>query len=822
MSGLHEASGTDRHFQARFEQSHLPQAITGLDLRLVMVNEAMARLLGRSVEGLVGVHVDTLTHPEAPASRARELLEDGATDELEYERVYQRPDGTPVPTRLFATLVRDPDGAPQNIAAFVVDLTDQKRAEETLKSREALFQALLERASDVAVVNAPDGTVVYANATVSRLGYTPEQVMGQRGFDFVHPEDRHLVEEAFALVVQQQPEEAVSLVYRHRHADGRFRWVEAWLSNRVADPQIGGIVTNFRDVTSRVESDRALQESQERYRAIVETAQEGIWVADPQGRTLYANQKMAEIVGRPLEELYARRVPDLLDVDAAALLRRRLLERRAVGAGEYELELRHPDGTSRCLKVCGSPLWDGAGEFVGSLGMVSDITELKSAERELRRRALYDLLTGLPNRTLLQDRLEQAKDRHARGVTESIAVLFVDVDQFKLVNDSVGHAAGDQLLSQLAARLRAAAHPGETVARFGGDEFVVLVEGVTTAQAHALSGRMLAVLDEPFDIGGRTVHVTASVGIASSAVCPPQELLQAADAAMYVAKRRGGGEAQIFDASLAVEARTRFDLTAELRSALSADKLELWYQPIVEIASGRLLGIEALARWNDPVRGFVSPELFVSIAEQGGLVRHLDRWVLRRAAADLADLRDGDHVDSDVYVSVNVSALHLAHGDLWAAVSEAVWLADLPSSCLCLEVTETALMAEPAIACAMLTRIADDGFGVALDDFGTGYSSLAYLRSLPVSRVKIDRSFVVDAAEGGVDRTICASVVALCRDLGIQAIAEGVETQAQHEMLHELRCPAGQGYRWARPMPKEALLAWLAGGSAPAVHAGDA
>ena len=806
MSGLQAEFGADQHFQARFEQSHLPQAITGLDLRLVMVNAAMSRLLGRSVEELIGVHVDTLTHPDAPASRARELFED-ASGTLEYERVYQRPDGVRISARLFATLVRDQDGAPQNIAAFVVDLTDQKRAEEALRIRETLFQALLERASDVAVVSAPDGTVLYANATVSSLGYTPDQVIGQQGLDFVHPEDRHLVEAAIAQV-QERPEAALSMVYRHHHADGRFRWVEAWLSNKIEDPQIGGIVINLRDVTSRVDSDRALQESEERYRVIVETAQEGICVVNPQGRTVYVNQKMADIVGRSTEQLYARGVLELVDVDST-MLSRRLLERRTAGTEEYELHFRHPDGTSRCLKVRSSPMWDVDGEFVGSLAMVTDITEMKRVERALRRQALYDHLTRLPNRTLLQDRLEQAKERYARRVTDSVAVVFLDVDQFKLVNDSVGHAAGDLLLCQLAGRLRAAALPGETVARFGGDEFVVLTEGLTSVQAHALARRMLAVLDEPFDIDGRPVHVTASVGIASSAMCPTEELLQAADAAMYVAKRRGDGETQMFDGSLAAEARTRFDLNVELRVALSDEQLELWYQPIVEIATGRLLGIEALTRWNHPTRGFVSPDLFVSIAEQGGFVRNLDRWVLRRAAADLSALRGEGHVAPDVYVSVNISALHLTRGDLWTAVSEAVWLADLPPSCLVLEVTETAVMADPENASAVLGRLADDGFGIALDDFGTGYSSLAYLRRLPVSRVKIDRSFVVDAADGPRDRTICASVVTLCHDLGIQAIAEGVETNAQHAMLQELGCPAGQGYLWGKPMNKEALLAWL-------------
>ena len=484
MCGLHPGSAPDLHFQARFEQSHLPQAITGLDLRLVSVNAAMGKLLGRSVEELIGAHVDSLSPADAPASLAGELLGKDARGMLEYERVYQRPDESRVPVRLFATLVRDRSGTPQNIAAFVVDLTDQKRAEETLRSREALFQALLERASDVAVVNAPDGTVLYANTTVASFGYSPEQVLSQRGFDFVHPEDRHLVEEAF-VDIQSRPEEPLSRVYRHQHADGGFRWVEAWLSNRIEDPQIGGIVINLRDVTARVESERALQESRERYRVIVETAQEGIWVANPQGRTVYVNQKMADIAGCSVEQLYAQGVLDLMDADDVAMVRRRLLERRTAGTEEYELHLRHPDGTSRCLQVRSSPLWDADQEFVGSLGMVSDITEMKRVEGALRRQALYDDLTRLPNRTLLQDRLEQAKERYGRGATDSVVIVFLDVDQFKLVNDSLGHGAGDQLLRQLAGRLAAAALPGETVARFGGDEFVVLTEGRTPGR-HAL------------------------------------------------------------------------------------------------------------------------------------------------------------------------------------------------------------------------------------------------------------------------------------------------------------------------------------------------
>ena len=306
--------GIEKHFRARFEQSSLAQALTDLELRLTAVNGAMCRLLGRTTEELLGMHVDELAHPSGSPSRARELLDDASTHDLEYERVYERPDGTPVPARLIASLVANDEGRPHSIAAFVVDLSAQRQAESALGERELFFRALLERASDIAVVNAPDGTVLYANATVVQFGFAPEDVLGSAGFDFVHPEDRPAVQDAFVRV-QESPEAPVSLVYRHRHADGGFRWVESWISNKIDEPAIGGIVVNLRDVTARVEASRALRESEERYRAIVETAQEGIWVANPQGRTTYVNQKVADMTGCTFEELYARSPTDLFDTD---------------------------------------------------------------------------------------------------------------------------------------------------------------------------------------------------------------------------------------------------------------------------------------------------------------------------------------------------------------------------------------------------------------------------------------------------------------------------------------------------------------------------
>ncbi|QWZ07367.1 EAL domain-containing protein [Nocardioides panacis] len=794
------ASWSQKHFRARFEQSSLAQALTDLDLRLTAVNGAMCDLLGRTSEELLGMHVDELAHPTCPPSRAQELLHDPSTHDLEYERVYERPDGTPVPARLIASLLADDEGRPHSIASFVVDLSAQRQAESALKERELFFRALLERASDIAVVNAPDGTVLYANATVVQFGFAPEDVLGSAGFDFVHPEDRQDVQDAFVRV-QESPETPVSLVYRHRHAEGGFRWVESWISNKIDEPAIGGIVVNLRDVTARVEASLALRESEERYRAIVETAQEGIWVASPQGRTTYVNQKVADMTGCTFEELYTRGPTDLFGPDEGSALLPRLGDAEFQGTEEYELRYPHPDGRERWFRATSSPLTDATGAYVARLTMLSDITEMKHSEAVLRGRALHDELTGLANRTLLHDRISQAVERHQGDAAATVTVMAFDVDGFALVNESFGHAAGDELLVQLAKRVQRCARPGETVARGGGDEFVVLTENVPADDCMELAERVMTALREPFDVQGHEVRITVSGGVATSSDdCATTELLGAAGAAMHAAKRRGAGNVEVFDPGRTGEARARFELSVDLAKALDQDVLELHYQPIVELSTGRLLGVEALARWRHPDKGSISPEVFVSVAEQCGLACQLDRWVLQRATADLARLRTLDLVAEDVYVSVNISALHLTQGDLQAAVDEAVWMSGLPATCVALEVTETAVIGDPEEAAAILQGIVAKGFSVSLDDFGTGYSGLSRLQALPVARLKIDRRFVGNVTTEADDLAICASVVDLCRAMGVLAIAEGVETNEQLDLLQRLDCHAAQGYLWSKPL----------------------
>ena len=675
--------------------------------------------------------------------------------------------------------------------------TALSRAQRELRQQEVLFRALVQRASDVAVVNAADGRVLYCSPACEQIfGFPPEEVLGGSGYDYVHPDDEPEVRAAFERVLAE-PGAAATLVYRHRHVDGRWRWVETTLGNHLDDHDISGLVLNLRDVTAKVEAERALQSSEERYRAIVETAQEGIWVTDTTGRTVYMNAKMVELLGRPVEQTFGRPALELLSPAQAAPMALRLRDRAQRGPEGHVVEYEHPERGRRSFRMSSNPLHDGTGTCVGSLAMVSDVTDARRGEAALRRLALHDPVTDLPNRTLLADRLSQASERCAR-THAPLSVLFLDVDQFKVVNDALGHAAGDALLRAVAARLAAAARPGDTVARFGGDEFVVVAEGAGDDEGEQIAVQLQTSLREPFDLGGRSIVVSVSIGVASSPTSPTSELLQHADAAMHVAKSRGRRCIERFDVATADALRERLGLSADLRTALETGGLELHYQPVVDLVDGRLLGVEALSRWTHPERGPVPAPLFVAVAEETGLATELDRWVVDRACTDLARLRRAGVLPEDAYVAVNVSAVHVGTRGLVDVVLEAARRTGLPTRNLMVELTESAAVDDVEAARATLQRLRDAGVLIAIDDFGTGYSSLAYLRRLPVDRIKIDRLFVDSITSSADDLAIVASIVELARAIGASVIAEGIETRQQLGLLKRLGCEGGQGWLWSR------------------------
>ncbi|MDQ3741965.1 MAG: EAL domain-containing protein, partial [Actinomycetota bacterium] len=429
--------------------------------------------------------------------------------------------------------------------------------------------------------------------------------------------------------------------------------------------------------------------------------------------------------------------------------------------------------------------------------------ERAEAEAEMRRRALHDPLTGLPNRTLVLDRLAHALAARPRrrGTT---AVVLLDIDQFKVVNDSLGHDAGDQLLLAVAPRLVDAVRPGDTVGRLGGDEFVVVCEGVADAAGAAtVAARLVRAFNEPFLLAGEHHHLSASVGIAlaDAATEAPADLLRNADAAMYHAKERGRGRFETFDEELRARTLERVAIERELRGAVAGDQLVLEFQPIVALADGTIEGVEALVRWRHPERGLVPPDRFIGIAEDAGLIGAIGEWVLREACAQAAQWQR----HGALALHVNLSPRQVLDPALPGVVADTLDATGLPASALVLEITETSLMDEGAAAPAVLRELKRIGVGLVLDDFGTGWSSLARLRHLPITGLKVDRSFVAEL-EGGSDTSglIVAGIVQMSHALGLDSVAEGIETSAQADRLRELGCRHAQGFRFARPMDAEA------------------
>jgi len=445
---------------------------------------------------------------------------------------------------------------------------------------------------------------------------------------------------------------------------------------------------------------------------------------------------------------------------------------------------------------------DAAGQATRLAGSLSDVTQTRA----------HDPLTGLPNRTLYLDRLERALQRLRRQKDAHFAVLFLDLDRFKVVNDGLGHNAGDELLVGIANRLKKSLRTVDTIARFGGDEFTLLLEDVKHADdAVRVARRLLDELSVPFRLGGREVFTTASIGIAlsQSTYQRPEEILRDADTAMYRAKALGKNRYEIFDRVMHEKAMRTLQMETELRTALELHHLTIHYQPIMCLESGALTGFEALVRWQHPERGLISPVEFVPLAEETGLVVQLDRWVLRTACLQLKRWQDQFPEHAGLTMSVNTSKLQFDQADFVDEVDRVLKDTAVAAASLRLEVTETVVLGNDPVTTGMLQRLRERGVHLVVDDFGTGYSSLSYLQRLPFTGLKVDRSFIAHMDQGASSQEIVRAIVTLARGLGVKVTAEGVETKEQLEVLKQLQCDHAQGYFFHRPLDTseaEALL----------------
>ncbi|WP_285686757.1 EAL domain-containing protein [Actinoplanes sp. NBRC 103695] len=537
-----------------------------------------------------------------------------------------------------------------------------------------------------------------------------------------------------------------------------------------------------------------LQARENRFRALVQQSSDSVAVIDADSTILYQSESVERIFGFPVEELLGIRLKDAvgrrtgaqLDAAIAAVLDRPL------ATIVVETLLPHSDGRRRLAEVTITNLLHDP-TVNGLVLNTRDIHDAKELQDQLVHEAYHDTLTALASRALFQERLDAAID--------DMAILFLDLDGFKEVNDSLGHAAGDQLLIQVADRLRDSVRDGDTVARFGGDEFAVLVESATAMDdAEAIALRIIAALAEPFPVGGRELHVGASIGIASADDAGDvQQLQRNADLAMYKAKAAGGSGFAVYDPAMHDELVERLELEADLRRALERDEFTLHYQPTVDLADGAITGFEALVRWRHPVRGIVSPLEFIGIAETTGLIVPLGRWVMAEACRQAVAWGAG--TTRRLKMAVNVSVRQFDHHDLAELVAGVLAETRMPADQLCLEMTESVVLTETDENLAQLQRVKALGVTLAMDDFGTGYSSLAYLRRFPMDVLKIDRSFVDRLGGDDEDVALVRTIVRLGQSLGMQTVAEGIENAVQLRALREMACDFAQGYYLSKPLP---------------------
>ena len=660
------------------------------------------------------------------------------------------------------------------------------------------FRALVQKASDMVLVVAADGRITYASPSCERiLGYQQGAMVGDV-FMLTHPDDLATILQCFTRIAD--PGASTRSEHRVVTHDGQERHVETVFTNLLHEPSVGGFVLNSRDVTERREAEDELRLSQQQLAAAQRLSSTGSWDRNLTTGSTRWSDELYRILGveakaevEPSDEALCeaihpgdRKTAD--DIWAKALQN---------GREDGEFRILRSDGGTRTLQAVVEVAHDEAGSPVHLTGAVQDVTDRRNLERELKRQAFHDSLTGLPNRVLLADRVEHAVMRGQR-TGDHFAVMFIDLDDFKTVNDSLGHSAGDQLLVTMGQRLQAIVRPSDTVARLGGDEFAVLLEGAGQEAAEVAATRILAEFEKPVAVADTEAFVRACVGIAvADGPVSCEDVLRNADAAMYAAKTHGKNQFRVFRPSMHLAARRRLELKVELQRAVDRDEFLVYYQPIVELGTGRIRGLEALLRWDHPRMGIVAPSEFMPIAEESGLIVPIGGQVLREATRWLQQMNG---MAGPLTLSVNLSPRQLVEPDILESIESALEDSALEPERLVVDVTESVLTTEAEVVIPLLTELRSRGVQVAVDDFGTGYSSLSYLRRLPIDLLKIDRAFVSGVTDAVEDAVVAEAVVKLAGALGFATVAEGIETPEQARELQALGSTFGQGFLYAPPL----------------------
>ena len=697
----------------------------------------------------------------------------------------------------------EPDGNIYGYQCVIRDVTQHRQAEKKLHSQKSFADQLIDVAPEAIAIIDLDDRVIRINEEFCRLfQYTEKGCIGRRMDELIVPE--HLKAEGLSLSARAMGGACFEVETQRMRKDGTLVDVSVLAKPIATEKDEPAIYVIYRDISARKQTQEALEKSEERHRTVLEAAPDPVIVRDMPGRVIYLNPAFTRVFGWSLDECQNRSIDFVPQENQPET--QLFLEQIRQGASFSGVETRRftKSGQVVDVSISGAVFFDTEGNPEGYVNTLQDISERRKKDEELRYVAYHDILTGLPNRKsfymCIDDLLQHSSRRNS---DRAWALMFLDLDKFKQVNDALGHDTGDHLLKNVAERLKECLRETDHLFRLGGDEFTIILTNLShDIDVARVARKIKQTLTRSFRFNGQEIFTSTSIGIS---VFPNdgwevEGLVKSADMAMYAAKENGGNDYRFFTEEMNRKALHRMKLESSLRKALNQNELLLYYQPLVNETS-HIMGMEALIRWNHPELGLVLPNDFIRIMEETGMIVPVGRWVLQTACTQTKRWHDMGH--SDLFVAVNLSARQLHEPDFVEMVIDILRESGLPPKCLKLEVTESSVIQNPEVCISKMRMLRAQGVTFSIDDFGTGYSSLSYLKRFPIDTLKIDRSFVSDAMSSKGNQEIVKTIIAMARNLNIDAVAEGVETQEQKDFLASYGCSSMQGFFFAHPVPVE-------------------
>jgi len=806
---------SEARFRQLFENANDVIYVHDLNGNYISINQAAERVFGFTKEEALKLNMTEIIAPEHEEMVRRQLAKKivGDAPQTVYEVDCFKKDGTRITLEVNSSVISK-NGQAVAVQGIARDITERKRAEEINRKNEERYRDLFENANDLIYTHDLDGNFTSLNRAGEFItGYSRDEVTKLNVAEVVAPE---FLDIARTMTARKMADERPTTYELEIIAkDGRRVPLEMSTRLIVSDGLPVGVQGIGRDISERQQTQDALHNTVSLFASTFESTADGIIVMGQDGKIVTCNKKFVEMWKVPDELIEQKDAKPLVGFISTQMCDPEeficdceSLFSDPLAAQTDRLELA--DG--RVYERYSQPQFM-EGQPVGRVCCFRDITERNIAEERLRHYALHDTLTNLPNRVEFMNRLREAVERADGNDHARFAVLFLDLDRFKVINDSLGHAIGDRLLVAVAERLTSCVRPGDVVARLGGDEFTILLNrSGDTAEVARIAERLQQKISEPLRIDNYEVFTTASIGIIVSnrGQRQPEDFLRDADAAMYRAKEAGKARYEIFDREMHVRNMNLLQVETDLRHAVERNEFEVLYQPIVELATGHVHEFEALIRWRHPKHGLVSPNEFVHVAEETGLIIPIGRWIMEESSRQIAEWQQ--KYDRPLSVSVNLSAKQLMHPTLTAQVKDVLNVTGLEPSQLKLEVTESTVMEHSERSLKVLSELDELGIELSTDDFGTGYSSLSYLQRFPFERLKIDRSFIKLMDEDEKSALIVKTILMLGENLDLEVVAEGIETESQLEKLRSLGCKTGQGYYFSRPIDVATAESFLING----------